>query len=176
VSIALFFAALMGFLASYGFLQLGLSNMVVRYPLATCVAYAVFLLLLRVFARYGWDGRLQSSDSTHPRDSSRDSPDSGADSEPAEIGSPEGASSDFEFPLPDLDEGLALLVPLLMLAGGIVGVVYLIHIAPLLLAELILDAVVVASLARRYRQVSPSTGSTVPSATPIVRSWESSSR
>jgi len=58
-----------------------------------------------------------------------------------------------ELPVPDLDEGLALFVPLLVLGVGIVSAMYVVYVAPVLLAELILDVVVVSSLARRFERI-----------------------
>ena len=56
MSLILLFTGLAGFLASFSLLQLDVSRMWIRYPIAILIAYGVFLLLLRLWLwMYGRD-------------------------------------------------------------------------------------------------------------------------
>ena len=49
MSLILLLTGLAGFLASFSLLQLDVSRMWIRYPIAILIAYGVFLLLLRLW-------------------------------------------------------------------------------------------------------------------------------
>jgi hypothetical protein len=127
-----------GFLASFVMLHLGLEKMWLRYPLAILVSYIVFLLLLKIWL---W---LQE-----PKDvPSLDGDFSVAD---FDFGSSSGSSSSggdlfsFDFGI-DLDDGAILILVLIVLAMVLFALVYVVYIAPVLLAEILVDGLVISSL------------------------------
>jgi len=106
---------------------LGLSNMAVRYVLATCVAYAVFLLLLRFIA--GGIGRGVTT-GVGPADVldlavhvglPGPSPGASTASDWADPVAADPLDAISDLPIPDLDEGLAILVPVLILGAGLIS-------------------------------------------------------
>ena len=159
VSAAFLVAGLVAFSASYGLLRLGLTDMAARYVIAVSLAYVVFLLLLRVFVsaiRRGFSADPGQPDLLDIVRSGESSGDSGGAPPPDDfVDLPSAAPLDSitNPPIPDLDEGIALFVPLLVLAAGIFSAIYVVYLAPVLLAELILDVVVASSLARRFRRI-----------------------
>ncbi|HET9482007.1 MAG TPA: hypothetical protein VFP98_09655 [Candidatus Polarisedimenticolia bacterium] len=129
-----------GALVSALLLELGLSRMWVRYPVAALAAYASFLGLLRWWAR------------AHIA-----RPDVAAEIENAGAGNPAEAKSSITDGLSasdflDLPLDLAD-APVVLLAYGIIIVVIILILAlaaaPVLLAEVLLDALLVAGLWRR---------------------------
>ena len=148
-----------GFLASYGMLRLGLDQMALRYPLAVGIAYLVFFLLLRLWlslqddpdfglvvdaADAGVD--VMSFGSSLP--SSPTSPIS-----PTPAAKPGGPSLDIG--VPDLDEGIFLIV-LAAVAAVVMGAAfYVIYLAPLLLAEVLVDGVLLVAFYKRLKGPEP---------------------
>lgn len=152
-----------GFLASFIALNLGLAAMWLRYALAGVVAYLTFLLLLRLWARQ------------YRRRTNRDVPDVDFGTVDVRRGSgPDftvggggrsgggGASASWDTPRAsfldgvgsawDLDEGWpVVLVPAVAL-GGVLAIFYVIYIAPVLLAELAVDAAMVSAAYGRLRK------------------------
>ena len=63
---------------------------------------------------------------------------------------PRAAGGGWSFDL-DLDDGWWLLLAAVLLCGGALAVVYVIYIAPVLLAEVALDAALVTTVYRRVR-------------------------
>lgn len=167
---------LVGFGASAGLLGAGMVSMPLRYGLAVAIAYATFLLLVRLWALYqrrsfiddlpnvdvpvsdialggggdavaepdfgggefggggagrSWDGDLSSGDPSVSVLSSDGS---------------SGSLSDV-----DLDEGWVVVAPLVLAVGTLVAAVYVIYIAPALLAEVLLDVLLVSGLYRGLR-------------------------
>lgn len=122
-----------GFLASFVMLRFGLEKMWLRYPLAILVSYIVFLLLLRIWL---W---LQQP---------KDGPSLDADISVADfdIGSSSGSDGfSFDFGI-DLDDGAILIIVLIVLAMVLFALVYVVYIAPVLLAEILVDGLVISSL------------------------------
>lgn len=66
-----------------------------------------------------------------------------------------GSSAGGEFDLPDPDEGWVLVVPFLLLLGGLFAALYVVYVAPVLLAEVLLDVLLVSGLYRRLRKLEP---------------------
>lgn len=139
-----------GFLASYGLLQLGLDQMALRYPLAVGVAYLVFFLLLRL-----WLTLQQDPDF----DLVVDAADAGVDvlsfgsSSPTPTAKPDGPSLDIG--APDLDEGIFLIVLAAVAAVVLGAAFYVIYLAPLLLAEVLVDGVLLVAFYKRLKGPEP---------------------
>lgn len=162
-----------GFLASYWMLRAGITGMSIRYPCAIGVSYAVFLVLLWLWLR------TSAEDYTDVPDFSAFSPSScrNADSSAGKSGS-EGTCDE---PAPSsmaLDDSLAYAIPddggvvgdalgaaaqaeelavplfvLMLVAALALSSLFIIYSAPALLAELLLDGVLAASLYRRLRRL-----------------------
>ncbi len=121
-----------------------------RYALAVVAAYAMFLLLLRLWVHLHNrdlgdeidlfpDGSGSSGGSTHctGRPSSRDA---------------DGLFDDF----PDIDEAGILLIAIAALAIAVGAIFWAIWIAPTLLAELVFDVALASGLYRRLRRIESS--------------------
>jgi hypothetical protein len=142
-----------GFLSSYTLLQLGMDSMAVRYPLAVAVSYGVFLLLLRVWLyiqRHGLEVDVNPLDLLDATDLVPSGVRGTADmthgfSSHASLG-------DGAFSL-DFDEGAGLvLLALLVLAVTALGTaLWIVWTAPSLLAEVLVDGLVMTGLYRRLR-------------------------
>ena len=162
MSLILLFTGLAGFLASFSLLHLNVSRMWIRYPIAILVAYGVFLLLLRLWLWiYGRDMDVDldpelaevvleppfggSVPSEVPHFNKR-----------AEIGNSRGGGSTswsgFDFDL-DLEEGWFLIIAVIALIGALIASLYIIYIAPLLLAEILIDGVLLVGLYKRVKHI-----------------------
>lgn len=152
-----------------------------RYPVAIIVAYGVFLFLLRVWLSLcrprDWDvldlvdTTLEIvSESTGGDDSGFDG---GGDFGGGGAGGSWGesvstvtskstvstftpakssGSSGFSFDL-DLDDGWVIIPVVLALLAGVIAAVYVVYIAPALLAEILLDGVLMAGLYKRVKSI-----------------------
>ena len=170
-----------GFLSSFALLQLGVGAMAVRYPIAVLVAYAVFLLLLRIwlnFQRDGWEG--EGLDLLDVPASSGSGGGEGFLGGGGRFGGG-GASASYEAPSPapavrmpvkasssggggskgggfsfslDLDDsGFLVVLAVLAIAVAALGAaIYLIWSAPILLAEVLVDGLIMTGLYRRLKQ------------------------
>jgi hypothetical protein len=167
-------AGLAGFLTSAALLSAGLDQMWLRYPAAVAGAYVAFLGLLRLWI--AWHrGELTPDIDIWPWDSTttaamsdpmltsltgggrsggagggahwEDAPSlvRGAASRPSSGGS-WGVDLDL-----DLDDAWWLIVAGVLVLGGAIAIVYVIYIAPVLLAEVALDAALVTTVYRRLR-------------------------
>lgn len=145
-----------GFLASYGLLQLGLDRMALRYPLAVGAAYLVFFLLLRLWLSLQDDPDECSMDGL---DLAVDVADAGLDamslrpSPSMPAAKPGGTSLDLD--VPDLDEGIFLIVLAAVAAVVLGAVFYVIYLAPLLLAEVLVDGVLLVGFYRKLKGPEP---------------------
>jgi hypothetical protein len=166
----LFLAAtgLAGFLASVLLHAAGLSSMGLRYPLAVGIAYGVFLVLLSLFVAYHRSSRKQVApgssgeldievDSLDLASDSFDSPATAvasslaADASGSAQGSGSGGGS-FSLGGNDGDGLIVLVVVVLVLVavGSAVFATFFVLIqAPALLAEALVDGVLLVGLARR---------------------------
>ena len=127
-----------GFLASYGLLRSGVESMGLRYPLALLVAYVFFLFLLWLWLKK------EDLDIVLPDSGSGGSgctgSRSGASADPVDL--PDG----FDFDLGDLMVPVMVLLLVVALALSSLWVIYT---APVLFAELLVDAVIAARLYKR---------------------------
>lgn len=174
VSLILSLTGMAGFLTSFFLLNLGVSRMWLRYPIAILTAYGVFLVLLGLWL---WlqrrslhtDSDLLAldfvpTDTFSPGESLHfgggDAGGAGAggswgqsvSSPTASSGS--SASSDLGFDF-DLGEGCLIVIAILAVVGGLVASFYVIYIAPALLAEILVDGALLAGLYRRVKHIEP---------------------
>ena len=178
-SLILLLTGLAGFLVSFTLLRLGVSAMWLRYPVAILFAYGVFLILLRVWLSLSRPREWYLEDVidttlevvTESTDAGGAGFSGGADFAGGGAGGSWGqsvstitttkssvstftstkssGSSGFSFDL-DLDEGLWVLIAVVALLGAVIAAFYVVYIAPVLLAEILLDGVLLAGL---YKQV-----------------------
>lgn len=162
-----------GFVISYVLLNNGMTSMWLRYLIAFCAAYVVFLTLLWLWLR------------TRAKDYS-DIPDLLSNAGPPRSGQPipqerggeyggGGASGRYDAPettptkdtgpfdtigdavgsVADADELAIPLIALVVLGALLVSSVWVIYAAPILFAELLVDGVLTATLYRRLRGLQP---------------------
>lgn len=179
-TLILLLTGLAGFLVSFTLLRLGVSAMWLRYPLAILVAYGVFLILLRVWLSLSrpreWDVLDIVEDTVEVvSDSTEDSGfGGGADFGGGGAGGSWGetvstvtttrssvstftpvkssGSSGFSFDV-DLDEGIWVLIVVVVLLAGAIAAFYVVYIAPVLLAEILLDGVLLAALYKNVKTI-----------------------
>lgn len=161
-----------GLLASFSMLQLGLESMALRYPLALGAAYLFFLLLIWLWLR------TNSEDYLDVPDLSGLVPSPGSSPGPGGCGS--GGGGDFggggataSFDAPAVDLGAAespskaigeavgsvgdvdeLVIPIVVVAlavGLALASLYVVYIAPVLFAEVLVDGVLSYALFRHLR-------------------------
>ena len=169
-----------GFLASFALLRFGVSSMWLRYPVAIAVAYGVFLLLLRVWLwlsrppEIGFDLIEDTLEVSFDVAESGDAGfGGGADfagggaggswgesvssvtstrSVTSVVSTNSSASSGFSFDL-DLDDAWFLIIAVIVLAVAASAALYIVYIAPVLLAEILLDGVLMAGLYKRVKTI-----------------------
>ncbi|MCE3263958.1 MAG: hypothetical protein K0R43_3037 [Pseudoduganella sp.] len=160
---------LAGFGASVAMLGAGLDGMALRYVLAVGVAYSVFLLLLWLWLHTNTSDYL---DGGFPGDTDADGAD-GACGFAGGGGSFDGggASGNFELdaaaggmdaivdkPLEVLDGADEVAIPLVVVLFGLgiaLSSLFVIWSAPVLFAEILVDALLAAGLYRRLRVLNP---------------------
>lgn len=137
-----------GFLASASLLDIGLQALGQRYALSVVIAYLVFLLLLRTWVRL--------------HDKSLDVPDGYDGDRRTQQGGRAEAGGDVEDIAPsnplsgdvgDAGEAALVLIALAVFAGAAFSALWMVWIAPTLLAELIVDIALGARLYRRLRGI-----------------------
>ena len=179
VTLILLITGLAGFLVSYLLLHSGMTRMWLRYPLAILSAYCVFLLLLRLWLALQrsrkdaveGDGVHDLLDVGDPLLRSRgggysegfsfsgaggDAGGAGAGSswgEASASGGGSGSSGGGGGGGFDLDDGAFIVVAVVVIAGALLAVFYVVYIAPALLAEILVDGVLVAGLYRELKGV-----------------------
>lgn len=177
MSVLLLLTGLAGFLTAVALLHLGLTRMALRYPLAIVVAYGVFLILLRLWLglHRARDERRRTTADFDPSGLDVRLPDlgGGGGAGPGGFGGGRfgggGAGGSWGARLPvaageagqgggggwdldlDVDEGWAVIVAVAAALGALLAVGYVIYAAPALLAEILLDGVLVTGLYRRVR-------------------------
>lgn len=167
------------FLFSAGTLRAGFDSMGLRYPTAALVGYLVFVLLIRVWIAWrrrglevdgagdlGLDFPSFALDRAVPQLDPFGGGGSGgggggaqwdvpAITESSSVPNATGADASLprgvSFDL-DADDLLLLLLAALLAAGGLAAMLYVVYAAPLLLAEVALDAALVSSVYRRLRR------------------------
>ena len=155
-----------GFVVSFLLHMLEVRTIWLRYGIAVVVAYGAFLLMLWAWlrSRHSEPEELDAWDALDIADAAGDVADSlrGFSGGGGEFGGA-GASSTFETPRStgssgslgfdlDLDDLVWVLLVLVALGSALVAVGWVIATAPALLAELLIDAALVAGLYRRLRR------------------------
>jgi len=147
------------FLFSAWTLELGLDQMGVRYFGATLVGYGTFLVLLRTWIAYTRNARqldFDVPDISPARGSSNGgstlfgggrSGGAGSSGHWSESSLGHGGRFDVDF-----DELWPLVLAFICALGGIIAILYVVYAAPVLLAEVALDAALVTGLYRRLRR------------------------
>ena len=160
-SLILLLTGLAGFLVSFVLLRIGLSAMWLRYPIAILFAYGVFLILLRVWlalSRSGdWDVDVEDIVETAIEVQSNDSTTDVSTFTSTQTVStftpkPSSSSTGFSFDL-DLDDAWWILLVVVVLLGAAIAALYVVYIAPVLLAEILLDGVLMAGLYKRVKTI-----------------------
>ena len=175
MTLILLLTGFLGFLSSFLLLHSGVFQMWLRYPLAILSAYIAFLLLLRLWlafhrsqGNYNFDGHFDlpisgSGGTASPNtdfnfsgggdfggggaggnwgDSVSSSSYSGGDS------ILNGISFDV-----DLEELGLLILAIVALLGGLFASLYIVYIAPVLLAEILVDGLLLGGLYKRVEKI-----------------------
>lgn len=184
MTLILLLTGLAGLLASFILLHLGLTAMWARYPIAILLAYAVFLLLLRLWLSYqrgGRDGGEWAGDAnlldagadllggagrsggggSFNLGGGGDFGGGGAGGSWGQSlgGGSAGGSSGGGSLLGNLDlnvddEGCGLVVlAVLLIVGGLAASLYVVWAAPVLLAEIVVDGLLVTGLYKRMKGI-----------------------
>jgi hypothetical protein len=160
-SLILLLTGLAGFLVSFVLLRIGLSAMWLRYPIAILFAYGVFLILLRIWLALSrtsdWDVDVEDIVDTtvevESYDSSTDvSTFTSTQSVSTSTTTSNSSSTGFSFNL-DLDDAWWILLVIVVLLGAAIAALYVVYIAPALLAEILLDGVLMAGLYKRVKNI-----------------------
>jgi hypothetical protein len=159
VSLILALSGLVAFAFSASALAFGLDHIPIRYFVATIAGYLTFLALIRVWIalhRIGWHVDLPIPDfaGSGPTPSSAPAMFGGGNSGGA------GASATWDAPassggkldVVDVDEGWPVLLALAFFLGSLLAMLYVVYSAPVLLAEVALDAALVTGIYRRLRK------------------------
>jgi Beta-propeller domains of methanol dehydrogenase type len=175
MSLLVLLTAATGFLASVVLSAIGMDALWLRYPICVLLAYGTFLGLIWAWRRHReWDlSGLPSGDGASPSSSSGKHDwqggggSSGGGGASASFDAPAMHASSASFgPIPtsaelpsldntlDADEALPVVFVMVLLGGALLAVGWVIWIAPTLLAELALDAVLSAGLYRRLKRPS----------------------
>lgn len=157
------------FLTSMLLLRLGVTQMVVRYPIAIATAYGTFVLLIGVWlwlqsrgadmldvasevldhVNYRSDGQITSTSGSADL----------AGMNSTSVSSSGGGGSGIDLPDIDLDLDVGdlfwVVLALVVLIAGLIAIFYVVYIAPVLLAEVLVDGLLAAGL---YKSVKGATG------------------
>jgi hypothetical protein len=154
-----------GFLASHVLRLAGMDAMLLRYPLAVLVAYGVFLLLMWLWIRWRWDAVADglgsgpgggSSPGSPWSGSGRHSGGGGASASWGESAASSSTSADSAslLDVADGEAGLPLLAVLgiiALVATVLLASVWVVWSAPVLMAELLVDAAIAGGLYKRMQ-------------------------
>ncbi len=195
MSLILMLTGLVGFLVSFALLHLGVGRMWLRYPFAVIVAYAAFLLLLRLWLFYHQRVSRESSSfdldlnildgvpvdlsgaandvagfggggdfggagaggdwGTQGLSAASESVSGGGGSSGGSGGGGSGLLDSLDIGV-DADEGCFFVIALLLLIlGGLLASLYVVYLAPALLAEILVDGLLVSGLYRRVKEPVP---------------------
>lgn len=170
-----------GLLSSFVMLQLGVETMAIRYPLALAVAYLFFLFCLWLWLRTKAQDYIDLPDWTlalpGPRMSTRlpdfksggggdfsgggatGSFNGGATSLASDDSSPLGAVGESLGAVAEADELAIPLLAITLVIGAVIGLAlacfYLVYLAPILFAEVLVDGALSYALVRHLRGQSP---------------------
>lgn len=155
------------FLTSALLLRLGVTEMVVRYPVAIAAAYGVFIMLIGLWL---WMQREEPDmdETVHEVIDNLDFIDDGriistggintGTSTPPNLSGSSGGSS---IDLPgidvdlDLDDAIWIVLAIVVLIAGLLAIFYVVYIAPVLLTEVLVDGLLAAGL---YKTVKDAHG------------------
>ena len=154
-----------GFLASHVLRLAGMDAMLLRYPLAVLVAYGVFLLLMWLWIRWRWDAVADGLGSGPGGGGRPGSPWSGSGGHSggggasaswgeAAASSSTSADSASLLDVADGEAGLPLLAVLgiiALVATVLLASVWVVWSAPVLMAELLVDAAIAGGLYKRMQ-------------------------
>lgn len=160
-----------GFLAAHLLRLAGVDAMLLRYPMAVLLAYGVFLLLMWIWIRWRWDNVLDGlspdvgGGGLSPPGSALEPPWSGVGGRSGGGGAsaswsesaPQSEVEVSEVPLAGLVEDeaglplLALLGIVALVAAVLLASVWVVWSAPVLMAELLVDAAIAGGLYRRMQ-------------------------
>jgi len=165
MSLILLFTGLAGFLTSFSLLHLGVLGMGLRYPIAILISYGVFLLLLRLWLwangrRLNLDLDPSGLDSVPSQQLVERSFHFGGGGDFGGAGaggswgdSAASAASDGVDVGLDLEELWLIIIALVAMGAALIAALYIVYIAPVLLAEILVDGVLMVGLYRRIRNI-----------------------
>jgi hypothetical protein len=142
-------AGLAAFIVSYALLSAGVRSMAIRYPVASAAGYLAFLLLIGAWLAAKRQGGLDIS----PLDF-LDVPlpaDGGAIRHAASVTRTRSGGGGSWFDA-DVDFGWVLIAIVALFAGAF-AVIYVVWIAPALLAEVLVDAAIVSAVSHRLAHI-----------------------
>ena len=153
-----------GFIASVVMLHFGVTTMALRYFLALCIAYAMFLFIIWVWLRWGadsgdivdiadpggWAGPQPSAPGYSGHGGTFDGGGASANYDSSSALSDGGGKVLDGVDVDIGDAGIPLAVAALI-AGVVFCALFIVYSAPLLFAELLVDGLLSASLYRRLR-------------------------
>ncbi|HET8774612.1 MAG TPA: hypothetical protein VFP80_12490 [Thermoanaerobaculia bacterium] len=140
-----------GLVATRMLMEMGVRVLALRYAIAVCLAYLVFLVLLKLWLMYVGSGGHSPVDAGDGLDLALDEGPGAGSLRLSGGGS--GSSSSLDLDVGGDLEGLIFMIVLIvivLLLGGIA--VYYIYTAPALLSEAAFEAVLAASIARRAKK------------------------
>lgn len=164
-SIILLITATVGFLTSLVLLQFGLDSMALRYPIAIGVAYGTFLLMLRLWLSiqnfWNIDVPLDTSKidlldvSQYQFGGGGDFAGAGAGGQwgEANLVSEPLSDSVLEVPIIELEDIGLLILAAVAILTALLAVFYVAYIAPVLLAEIFVDGVLISGLYKSVKGV-----------------------
>jgi hypothetical protein len=140
-----------GFLFSFFLLKAGVSSMALRYPLAVGLAYLVFLTLLRLWLHCQTTGTdpVTNSDDFSVVDDVLDMPD--IESIPDHGAVPTDGSAADALGALDPDELFFVVLALAAICAGLLVCLYVVWTGPALLAEVLVDGLVMSRVYRRMK-------------------------
>ncbi|MBX9403349.1 hypothetical protein K4L06_18710 [Lysobacter sp. BMK333-48F3] len=149
MSLIVLLTGAVGFLVSYALLAAGVDAMALRYPLAAAGAYLAFLALLWTWARTREHDAWSEAD---PTEIGFDAGNGRPAAQTADAG-----DGDWDLSAADAGDEAAWVVAALAVAlCAVLAALWVIWIAPALMAELILDVALAGGLYRRLRRIETS--------------------
>lgn len=179
MSLMVLLTALAGFLASYVLRESGLATLWLRYALATGIAYLVFLMVLGIWLhwrRSSWidlvDPAWAGESPTPPpighvgsggqsggagASASFTSTDAGLGSAPLDVRPLDVGADSLEISritaVADAEEAGAVIIAIAAALAGVIAMLWVVWIAPTLMADLLLDAAIAGGLYRRLKRI-----------------------
>jgi hypothetical protein len=143
-----------GFISSFLMLLLGVTAMSIRYPIAVLFGYCMFLFILGVWIEHKTGRKIEPPDiDVDPLDIGLYFPHSNSGSSTFEMGGGSnsgGSTTGGGFSL-DLDDAWLIILACAALAGALIVFIYVIYSAPVFLAEILLDSLLLAGLNKKLK-------------------------